>query len=199
MSAPGSGWSNFNPRFPRGKRHHCQVYQLRKLISIHASRGGSDEMQNDAIKADIISIHASRGGSDHAQAHYQGRTPFQSTLPAGEATLYRIQALRARRYFNPRFPRGKRQSGPRCTSSIHNFNPRFPRGKRPMRISTALFRVLNFNPRFPRGKRPINSLRQAFQLQFQSTLPAGEATSSHPAHRRTGLFQSTLPAGEATQ
>ena len=33
-----------------------------------------------------------------------------------------------------------------------------------------------FNPRSPHGERPINSLRQAFQLQFQSTLPAWGAT-----------------------
>ena len=38
-----------------------------------------------------------------------------------------------------------------------------------------------------------------YSLQFQSTLPAGEATKAMVLEDNAGLFQSTLPAGEATQ
>ena len=36
--------TDFNPRFPRGKRHNSlQPQRPLRQISIHASRGGSDE------------------------------------------------------------------------------------------------------------------------------------------------------------
>ena len=56
----------FNPRFPRGKRPGItQGITIKTLISIHASREGSDLAAAGArgIFADI-SIHASREGSD---------------------------------------------------------------------------------------------------------------------------------------
>ena len=57
----------------------------------------------------IISIHASRGGSDpFAIAPGQTLFVFQSTLPAGEATKLTFIPTLPKRYFNPRFPRGKR-------------------------------------------------------------------------------------------
>ena len=57
---------DFNPRFPRGKRHGC---------CNHALNGG------------VISIHASRGGSDVLKPAFDAfGLEFQSTLPAGEAT-----------------------------------------------------------------------------------------------------------------
>ena len=80
--------ANFNPRFPRGKRQYRggnrnvdNLFQstlpageatvevasvLRALmISIHASRGGSDDFRVKLLTVHhIISIHASRGGSD---------------------------------------------------------------------------------------------------------------------------------------
>ena len=56
---------DFNPRFPRGKR---QYYVLERPnnqhISIHASRGGSDHLRCVLALVHVISIHASRGGSD---------------------------------------------------------------------------------------------------------------------------------------
>ena len=78
-----------------------------------------------------ISIHASRGGSDQNVGLPLLDAIFQSTLPAGEATciyaiplesniisihasrggsdLYICHTLRIKHNFNPRFPRGKRQ------------------------------------------------------------------------------------------
>ena len=81
---------HFNPRFPRGKRPLLHFpFLLPPPISIHASRGGSDERRFSYFSFHRISIHASRGGSD-GNHQLQGRC--------------------CRLYFNPRFPRGKRQS-----------------------------------------------------------------------------------------
>ena len=58
------------------------------MISIHASRGGSDESMASDMPISMISIHASRGGSDCVR-HDHDVIPrrFQSTLPVGEATV----------------------------------------------------------------------------------------------------------------
>ena len=60
------------------------------MISIHASRGGSDTKDEARQAADkMISIHASRGGSDSTVAGTKATCEaFQSTLPAGEATRH---------------------------------------------------------------------------------------------------------------
>ena len=58
------------------------------VISIHASRGGSDDkLLLNPTHETAISIHASRGGSDHAIHQAEVSDAFD---------------------FNPRFPRGKR-------------------------------------------------------------------------------------------
>ena len=79
---------HFNPRFPRGKRRQFKGADPKELaISIHASRGGSDQGRRGAYLPFLgISIHASRGGSD--------------SLPC-----YNVDRFYN---FNPRFPRGKR-------------------------------------------------------------------------------------------
>ena len=67
----------FNPRFPRGKRlgHLTEIQQV-NVISIHASRGGSDV----AHTPDLIIYFT-----------------FQSTLPAGEATTLLAAEMENRR------------------------------------------------------------------------------------------------------
>ena len=86
----GDGDVDFNPRFPRGKRPCKVIFYLLYLlyfnprfprgkrlisggvvggavgISIHASRGGSDQNLRASVIPKKISIHASRGGSDHS-------------------------------------------------------------------------------------------------------------------------------------
>ena len=102
------------------------------MISIHASRGGSDQSgarhcpcrqifqstlpvgeatAGATVIAYIvgISIHASRGGSDPDKyVMRMGGWSFQSTLPVGEATRESAEFDSAKNYFNPRFPWGKR-------------------------------------------------------------------------------------------
>ena len=104
----------------------------------------------------------------------------------------------------------------RLTISIHA-----SRGGSDGRAGEALTSRQHFNPRFPRGKRHGHRDLIAAALEFQSTLPAGEATqgtsflrrylciSIHASRGGSDLFvqsvgsfllrfQSTLPAGEAT-
>ena len=63
-----------------------KLFLLTLVISIHASRGGSDIHRQSGLRDAPISIHASRGGSDGAVAAFCAAELFQSTLPAGEAT-----------------------------------------------------------------------------------------------------------------
>ena len=122
---------------------------------------------------------------------------FQSTLPAGEATLsaYLLPSLQrisihASRGGSDAIHLVKR-------SSITNFNPRFPRGKRPVR--RRLFpSVVGFQSTLPAGEATPSTSIKVATMGFQSTLPAGEATQLRCIQYRYLRFQSTLPAGEAT-
>ena len=148
----------FNPRFPRGKRHRSVSADVDKprisihasrgesdpkatlnphvftSISIHASRGGSDRHDGNRRFLQVISIHASRGGSDIFEFFTCWViVAFQSTLPAGEATFTKNQALRFGQ-FQSTLPAGEAtKTLQRLQDSGANFNPRFPRGKRPFR------------------------------------------------------------------
>ena len=145
---------------------------------------------------------------------------FQSTLPAREATqderifyLFRRISIHASR------------GGSDFRASIPIFNHFKFQSTLPAREATGEVRIIakcrNFNPRFTRGKRPVASALAPYTIPFQSTLPAGEATTVEkkaavsPAisiHASRGgsdsvkrgwqgfyaLFQSTLSAGKAT-
>ena len=100
---------------------------------------------------------------------------FQSTLPAGEATITLTKNSRHTRNFNPRFPRGKRPSPFKMKSVLTLFQSTLP-----AREATHL------------------STLPAARSRFQSTLPAGEATPPVIIPVKLDKFQSTPPAGEAT-
>ena len=146
--------TNFNPRFPRGKRRSVIGYPLSfGLISIHASREGSDLGVAVVTAPRKISIHASREGSDKApqnsnsrntyfnprfprgKRHFMGcvvlvSVKFQSTLPAREATPF-LKFLEC----TPPISIHASREGSDPFAKVHNqlttnFNPRFPRGKR---------------------------------------------------------------------
>ena len=78
----------FNPRFPRGKRPGMRVGEMLQLLfqsTLPAGEATRNESRRDA--AVVISIHASRGGSDlTVPTAVRCIAIFQSTLPAGEAT-----------------------------------------------------------------------------------------------------------------
>ena len=105
--APVSLPSYFNPRFPRGKRRGaCHATYSNRLISIHASREGSDGDWN-IFEGQVfeISIHASREGSDLVMWAMTISPPtFQSTLPAREATEYPQQLAPSLQQFQSTLP-----------------------------------------------------------------------------------------------
>ena len=124
-------------------------------------------------------------------------------------------------YFNPRFPRGKRQLRTDLSYLSVEFQSTLPAReatsqRAPLRIRTQISihasregsdsdaaanhsERQHFNPRFPRGKRPHHDDQGAHYQGFQSTLPAREATKGFLLLLGDFvLFQSTLPAREAT-
>ena len=145
---------------------------------------------------------------------------FQSTLPAGEATSQPSTRRTYSSYFNPRFPRGKRRLAGGLIANHQQFQSTLPageattfllwprvrrnisihasRGGSDKMICAIRDGVPHFNPRFPRGKRRRLGGAVGQIAQFQSTLPAGEATYSSCPFTAVNTFQSTLPAGEAT-
>ena len=125
---------------------------------------------------EYISIHASREGSDVDISrnvrdfnHFNPRFPrgkrlppfcvllcpaqFQSTLPAREATVSRSVMA---------YSLSISIHASREGSDIGSCSPAIPGP--------------HFNPRFPRGKRHPPRPHQCRHLEFQSTLPAREAT-----------------------
>ena len=212
----------FNPRFPRGKRLCGNELERGGVrISIHASRGGSDQAQPEGVGVPKIFQSTLPAGEATQRSWRHCPAPqFQSTLPAGEATW---QMMRRNSYwiFQSTLPAGEATAqfmgdntglgisihasrggsdnfALQDPESIVLFQSTLPAGEATSSYKKSYIFHDNFNPRFPRGKRlrPFSHLIP--QFQFQSTLPAGEATEfkEHPGQMLT--FQSTLPAGEAT-
>ena len=150
------------------------------------------------------------------------KSGFQSTLPAGEATTLTSMTLSSSREFQSTLPAGEATKADASFWSTGRFQSTLPAGEATIRRSPCGSDSPDFNPRFPRGKRQDSSeiynrisvisihasrggsdemytgLPRRFQ-EFQSTLPAGEATSvAYSGDWDYHQFQSTLPAGEAT-
>ena len=144
-------------------------------ISIHASREGSDLIADKPLHDITISIHASREGSDS----------------------YSICPAFTESYFNPRFPRGKRL--PKLADYIISqtyFNPRFPRGKRHrMRRGAVMLWMISIHA--SREGSDNGKACGVPSAEFQSTLPAREATrSSMASARATPYFNPRFPRGK---
>ena len=80
---------NFNPRFPRGKRHDSiSFFVFRYVISIHASREGSDvyNFMMPSLYFLFQSTLPAREATPIAPGVHGDGVKFQSTLPAREAT-----------------------------------------------------------------------------------------------------------------
>ena len=107
--------------------------------------------------------------------------PFQSTLPAGEATVDVLHGVPIDPNFNPRFPRGKRPWGSRGDRPRKYFNPRFPRGKRHSQNLPCLISDISIHASRG-GSDSDGTVWTKYDIEFQSTLPAGEATNIHKVH-----------------
>ena len=88
--------------------------------------------------------------------HEEDYKKFQSTLPAGGATALA-------------WPEESKVS-----ISIHA-----PRGGSDVNQGKKAKQSLDFNPRSPRGERPVLADGHCSPYRFQSTLPAGGATTEH--------------------
>ncbi len=124
--------SDFNPRSPRGERHKYFDYFTGALpISIHAPRGGSDNLpERKPSPAGSISIHAPRGGSDHHQAVDSRATPVISIhAPRGGSDRWTAVYLPVEPvHFNPRSPRGERHVSAKEYDNIKQISIHAPRG-----------------------------------------------------------------------
>ena len=128
------------------------------------------------------------------------RLRFQSTLPAGGATGGRERKNKTYPNFNPRSPRGERLRPLSSLILLYNFNPRSPRGER-QALGTTRRRAPLFQSTLPAGGATTESMGiTSLNILFQSTLPAGGATIMiMQCALMHATFQSTLPAGGATE
>ncbi len=123
---------DFNPRFPWGKRP--QSRNVRSIWSQFQSTlpvGEATYSLPFGSPTALISIHASRGGSDLSILTQSPMTfLFQSTLPVGEATLdpEYVENLKKISIHASRGGSDPHSAGQR--GSHRHFNPRFPWGKR---------------------------------------------------------------------
>ena len=144
-----------------------------------------------------ISIHAPRGGSDNLCRrrfldlwNFNPRSPwgerpvkfsplatwhlFQSTLPVGGATCTADDGDSESGDFNPRSPWGERPQRQPDVFQTGDFNPRSPWGERPAGWNQRLFHGY-FNPRSPWGERPLVNVWVApSKSNFNPRSPWGE-------------------------
>ena len=125
------------------------------MISIHASRGGSDRYRYEIYSFDYDFNPRFPWGKRLAKLPIVlPAVLFQSTLPVGEATPSPHQVGAGKELFQSTLPVGEATPIP----------------------STFSCGRIHFNPRFPWGKRPSGVESRRTSESFQSTLPVGEAT-----------------------
>ena len=130
--------------------------KLKRIISIHAPRGGSDLVTLPLESRKMISIHAPRGGSDK-----------QFVQKSGQIT-----------YFNPRSPWGERPPSRTTPANLLLFQSTLPvGGATDGRISPET--TLGISIHAPRGGSDNQESHFSRVPQiFQSTLPVGGATNT---------------------
>ena len=194
---------DFNPRSPRGERHHLSD-DIAKLSQNFNPRSPRGERLISPLPATSSFV-------------------FQSTLPAGGATPVLRCLPRPASNFNPRSPRGERplatryddsfirisihaprggsdlperKPSPAGSISIHaprggsdsrngrpgacvyDFNPRSPRGERHSWPFVRWSSHLYFNPRSPRGERQFVRIFQFKQFVISIHAPRGGSDPS---------------------
>jgi len=133
---------SFNPRSPRGERHSgtYQYEEVEKFQSTLPTRGATRQDRR-AANSGRVSIHAPHAGSDrHAASVARCRPRFNPRSPRGERQSRVIPAGQSRG-FNPRSPRGERQPANGISTSFTSFNPRSPRGERRLRCNPAAYSI----------------------------------------------------------
>ena len=199
----GGHAQHFNPRSPRGERLGVLSADRTAIaISIHAPRGGSDFFRvRSGYKYRLFQSTLPAGGATVAIVHtIRQDKKFQSTLPAGGATVFLFTYIQYLDRFQSTLPAGG-ATGRQITGLLSptTFQSTLPAGGATWTRFYLGIPSKYFNPRSPRGERPQESLESDMDTTFQSTLPAGGATGySASGKQATSAFQSTLPAGGAT-
>ena len=170
-------YRHFNPRFPRGKRlQRLPFILLPHRFQSTLPAGEATPAERTAGYPGKISIHASRGGSD----------------------LFLLFPLTSAADFNPRFPRGKRPYESDEYRSAFMISIHASRGGSDQICRCAFRSGYNFNPRFPRGKRPNMLISYQGVLYISIHASRGGSDKEDEYGLTHQEFQSTLPAGEAT-
>ena len=177
---PHHASTNFNPRSPRGERRHVTFWEGQLWrISTLAPREGSDS----PVK---ISGTASQA--------------FQPSLPARGATWQSLPQRRPQTYFNPRSPRGERQSATGQAVERPRISTLAPREGSDI-FSSFLGRVFSeFQPSLPaRGATGWRNMSPHSWTNFNPRSPRGERHGFIPSAGGANGFQPSLPARGATQ
>ena len=146
-----------------------------ELISIHASREGSDKCTGyRRFRCADISIHASREGSDaELTDKIEQKRQFQSTLPVREAT--RCSAIRTPlNIFQSTLPAREATIGGGVCWPKREFQSTLPAREATAERKSAAFSAVHFNPRFPQGKRRVVDVSRCCDVYFNPRFPQGE-------------------------
>ena len=120
--------SRFQSTLPaRGATNVTVCSRVRRYISIHAPRTGSDSGGGrPADSLHVISIHAPRTGSDHCKRRQRfSHSYFNPRSPHGERRK-QVPNVDKSSYFNPRSPHGERHATGQDTAALDTFQSTLP-------------------------------------------------------------------------
>ena len=123
---------------------------------------------------------------------------FQSTLPTRGATELCCVCCHWNHCFNPRSPRGERQSTLPSTRVIFMFQSTLPTRGATNNACNDSLSAASFNPRSPRGERLWIRSHPCSRRCFNPRSPRGERLRFASFCACLALFQSTLPTRGAT-
>ena len=143
------------------------------LISIHAPRGGSDfGVVLFCILFYDFNPRSPRGERPQFGQQANGYPQFQSTLPAGGATLVCLSWKSNRPYFNPRSPRGERRKPKTYFPTASRFQSTLPAGGATLPITFGSRRAI-ISIHAPRGGSDVSDSLMLCPARISIHAPRG--------------------------
>ena len=199
-----------------------RVVSLIWNISIHAPRGGSDDVAICIVichwlfqstlpvggatyyffvpnRLVWISIHAPRGGSDSPTAYKSKSAGISIHAPRGGSDYNQVRGAPTHFTFQSTLPVGGATTSQPFIITLKLFQSTLPVGGATAESAGHTRRLNNFNPRSPWGERLFKVIKPAAETDFNPRSPWGERLFVRTANRTRPLFQSTLPVGGATR
>ena len=170
----------------------------KRVISIHASRVGGDNITPVDLRVAGISIHASRVGGDAlAETRCYNRHYFNPRLPGGrrQNRLMSAPMVSAFQSTPPGWEATRRRSG-RSGIRLH-FNPRLPGGRRRKSIFRDYPAQISIHASRVGGDRRGKALPPMLLISIHASRVGGDSTARTAISARQ-RFQSTPPGWEAT-